>query len=223
MITVKKSLLAFDTCALRKGQRATLKAVPLRAFRGERLLIPDSQARYYVVADIRVKGKAQLLNQNAIPATCFSELAVDANACFAPLGAGDVFEIDVICTGRPSAWVRIVAAARRAAKWIASWWPWPRFFVAPAILGQVFDEGDQPVIPLDNSINAVLERLNARTLQTVTTDPLDALDEERLDLSEDIESLEHDAERLEARARYLTQKIAELRAKAPAPPAGGAS
>jgi hypothetical protein len=79
---LRKWLLGFGSATVSASGTANLTTQPQTWFRPDRLSIPSSQAPFFLITDIKIGNKSQLLNVNAINAQMFIETAVDSMVTF---------------------------------------------------------------------------------------------------------------------------------------------
>lgn len=66
--------IGFDSVSpVAPGARAIMRAQPQALFRGQRLIVPTSIARHFVINDIRVGRNSQFVAAGSVPAETFSE------------------------------------------------------------------------------------------------------------------------------------------------------
>ncbi len=72
--------LGFDSVVtVGPGETLPVNSQPQQPFQGNRLLVPSAIAAFFLIQDIKIGNKSQLVSSTAVSAQGFSEVGVDDN------------------------------------------------------------------------------------------------------------------------------------------------
>lgn len=93
---VKGSVIGFDSVTdVVKSTSATVTSTPQETFRPERLMVSDDIADHFIITDIKIGAKSQLVNSSNIPAEMFMSTAQDMSLKFDTCLAGQTISLMV--------------------------------------------------------------------------------------------------------------------------------
>lgn len=94
----RRLIMGPDPVVVATGDSEDVALQPQQLFRTERLIIPSEIAPFFRIDDIRVGNRSQLVTTGALPASAFSEVAIDAYVEFDTADIGNIITLTVTNT-----------------------------------------------------------------------------------------------------------------------------